>query len=37
MITNGLKENDYNRCVREDPTHRGILYAGMETGIMISF
>ena len=19
MITNGLKENDYNRCVREDP------------------
>lgn len=37
MITNGLKDNDYNRCVREDPTHRGILYAGMETGIMVSF
>lgn len=37
MITNGLNENIYNRCVREDPTHRGILYAGMETGIMISF
>jgi photosystem II stability/assembly factor-like uncharacterized protein len=37
MITHGLKDNDYNRCVREDPEHRGMLYAGMETGIMISF
>ncbi len=37
MITNGLNENTYNRCVREDPTHKGLLYAGMETGIMISF
>ncbi|MGI8952876.1 MAG: VPS10 domain-containing protein [Chitinophagaceae bacterium] len=37
MITNGLNNNIYNRCVREDPTHKGILYAGMETGIMISF
>jgi photosystem II stability/assembly factor-like uncharacterized protein len=37
MITHGLKEDVYNRCVREDPTHKNILYAGMETGIMISF
>ena len=37
LITNGLNQNTYNRCVREDPTNRGILYAGMETGIMISF
>ncbi|HRH60125.1 MAG TPA: hypothetical protein PL045_06115, partial [Chitinophagaceae bacterium] len=37
MIANGMNENIYNRCVREDPTHKGMLYAGMETGIMISF
>jgi hypothetical protein len=37
MITNGLNANVYNRCVREDPTHKGLLYAGMETGIMVSF
>jgi photosystem II stability/assembly factor-like uncharacterized protein len=37
MLTNGLDEHVYNRCVREDPTHKGLLYAGMETGIMISF
>ena len=37
MITNGLDEHIYNRCVREDPTHKGLLYAGMETGIMVSF
>ncbi|HYK47538.1 MAG TPA: hypothetical protein VEV83_20315 [Parafilimonas sp.] len=37
MITNGLDADVYNRCVREDPTHKGLLYAGMETGIMISF
>ena len=37
MITGGLNDYIYNRCVREDPTHRGLLYAGMETGIMVSF
>ena len=37
MITGGLNDKVYNRCVREDPTHKGILYAGMETGIVISF
>lgn len=37
MLTNGLDENIYNRCVREDPTHKGLLYAGMETGVMVSF
>ena len=37
MITNGLDANIYNRCVREDPTHKGLLYAGMETGLMVSF
>ncbi len=37
MITGGMNDKIYNRCVREDPSHKGILYAGMETGIMISF
>jgi photosystem II stability/assembly factor-like uncharacterized protein len=37
MITNGLKPDVYNRCLREDPEHRNILYAGMETGILVSF
>ena len=37
LLTTGLPANVYNRCVREDPTHKGILYAGMETGILVSF
>ena len=37
LITNGLPENTYNRCVREDPNKKGILYCGFETGIYISF
>ncbi len=37
LITNGLPENIYNRCVREDPNKKGILYCGLETGIYISF
>ncbi|MFI5172323.1 MAG: WD40/YVTN/BNR-like repeat-containing protein [Chitinophagales bacterium] len=34
-ITNGLPI--YNRCVRNDPNKKGILYAGLETGIYVSF
>jgi photosystem II stability/assembly factor-like uncharacterized protein len=37
LITKGLPENTYNRCVREDPNKKGILYCGLETGIYISF
>jgi len=36
-IINGLPANTYNRCVREDPNKKGILYCGLETGIYISF
>ena len=36
-ITNGLPEGTYVRCVREDPERKGLLYAGTETGIYISF
>ncbi|GAC1426358.1 MAG: hypothetical protein NVSMB67_29150 [Flavisolibacter sp.] len=37
FLSSGLNQEVYNRCVREDPLHQGILYAGMENGIMISF
>jgi photosystem II stability/assembly factor-like uncharacterized protein len=37
LITNGLPENTYDRCVREDPIKRGILYCGLETGLYVSF
>ncbi|MGC2530576.1 MAG: hypothetical protein WA639_22740 [Candidatus Acidiferrum sp.] len=36
-ITNGLPENSYAQVVREDPKRKGLLYAGTETGIYISF
>jgi photosystem II stability/assembly factor-like uncharacterized protein len=36
-ITDGLPENDFARVVREDPERAGLLYAGMERGLYISF
>ena len=36
-ITNGIIEDDYTRVIREDPQRRGLLYAGTETGIYVSF
>lgn len=36
-IVNGLPTGTYVRCVREDPERKGLLYAGTETGIFISF
>jgi photosystem II stability/assembly factor-like uncharacterized protein len=36
-ITTGLPENDFVRVVREDPVRRGLLYAGTETGVYVSF
>ncbi len=37
LITTGLPQNVYARCVREDPNRKGLLYAGTETGIYVSF
>lgn len=37
MIVRGLPENDFVRVVREDPVRRGLLYAGTETGVYVSF
>jgi len=36
-ITNGIPDNTFVRVVREDPKRRGLLYAGTETGIYVSF
>lgn len=36
-ITNGIRVNDFTRVIREDPQRRGLLYAGTETGIYVSF
>lgn len=36
-IVNGIPETDFLRTVREDPKRRGLLYAGTEHGIYVSF
>ena len=37
LITNGIPDDEFTRVIREDPDRRGLLYAGTETGIYISF
>ncbi len=36
-ITNGIEGEHFTRVVREDPKRKGLLYAGTETGMYISF
>ncbi len=36
-ITNGIPDTTFVRAVREDPKRRGLLYAGTETGVFVSF
>jgi photosystem II stability/assembly factor-like uncharacterized protein len=36
-ITNGLVDGDITRVIREDPVRRGLLYAGTENGVRVSF
>lgn len=36
-IVDGIPETAFTRVVREDPHVRGLLYAGTETGVYISF
>ncbi len=36
-ITNGIPNEHFTRVVREDPKRKGLLYAGTETGMYISF
>ncbi|MBZ0327753.1 MAG: glycosyl hydrolase [Altibacter sp.] len=36
-ITNGISAEHFTRVLREDPKRKGLLYAGTETGMYISF
>ncbi len=36
-ITGGIPEQEFTRVIREDPGRRGLLYAGTETGVYVSF
>ena len=36
-ITNGIPDGSYVHAIREDPKRRGLLYAGTETGVFVSF
>ena len=37
MIVDGIREDDYVHAVREDPKRAGLLYAGTEHGVWVSF
>ena len=37
LITSGIPEDEFTRVIREDPNRRGLLYAGTELGLYISF
>jgi photosystem II stability/assembly factor-like uncharacterized protein len=37
LITNGIPDEEFTRVIREDPNRRGLLYAGTETGLYVSF
>jgi len=36
-ITHGIPANDYVHSIHSDPERKGLLYAGTETGIFVSF
>ncbi len=36
-ITNGFESDDFLRVIREDKKQKGLLYAGTERGVMVSF
>jgi photosystem II stability/assembly factor-like uncharacterized protein len=36
-VVNGIRPNDYVHAVREDPTRKGLLYAGAQHGMYISY
>lgn len=36
-IDNGIPSDDFTRVIREDPNREGLLYAGTETGLYVSF
>jgi hypothetical protein len=36
-IVDGIRSDDFTRVIREDPGRKGLLYAGTETGVYVSF
>ena len=36
-IDDGIPDNDFTRVIRADPARRGLLFAGTETGLYLSF
>jgi photosystem II stability/assembly factor-like uncharacterized protein len=36
-IVSGIAEDDFARVIREDPVRRGLLFAGTERGVYVSF
>ncbi len=36
-IVAGIPDDEFTRVIREDPERRGLLYAGSETGVYVSF
>ena len=36
-INSGIPDHDFTRVIRADPVRRGLLYAGAETGLYVSF
>ncbi|GAB3014597.1 WD40/YVTN/BNR-like repeat-containing protein [Spirosoma pulveris] len=36
-ITQGIPDDEFTRVIREDPKRRGLLYAGTEKGMYVSF
>ena len=36
-IDDGIPEDDFTRVIRADPARQGLLYAGTETGLYVSF
>ncbi|HET6912059.1 MAG TPA: hypothetical protein VFH71_01815 [Rhodanobacteraceae bacterium] len=37
LIVNGIRDGDFVNVVREDPARKGLLYAGTELGMYVSF
>ena len=37
LITEGIGEDDFTRVIRHDPVRPGLLYAGTETGLYLSY
>ena len=36
-IADGIPDDDFTRVIREDPARKGLLYAGSETSVYVSF